>query len=248
MVAGGGYTYKSGSPARSGRAGRYDMKTHHHFQWVGLLGFVLSLAGTLLAQRAPDKTLVVNGQTTGAAVREIDGHSYVDIENLAQITDGTVTFEADRIVLTIPAARSSGTPTGPTVGLSNNFATAAIASLTQMKEWQGALETMVTFGLATGGQWAQSYRDEAAASLAQATTAATTDSDRSALPLLSNEFSNLEKWAGQVLAERQALDGARTLDPNSLKNDTALAAITDCGGRLGAMLVSGAVADDRSCH
>jgi hypothetical protein len=196
----------------------------------------------------PDKTLVVNGRTTDTAVREIDGHSYVDIENLAQITNGVVTFEANRVVLTIPEARSDATAPNPTPGLSNKFASAAIASLAEMKEWQGALGAMVSFGLADGGAWAHSYQDQVATSLAQATVAASTDSDRNALQLLHNELASLENWASNLFAERQTLDGARTVDPNALENDPVLTKITNCGRLLGAMLVSGAVVDDSSCH
>ena len=87
-----------------------------HLQYVVLLGFVLSIAAVLLAQRAPNKTLVVNGETTDATVMQIDGRSYVDIETLAQITNGTVTVEPNRIVLTIPvsnpAAAASASPGG----------------------------------------------------------------------------------------------------------------------------------------
>jgi hypothetical protein len=215
---------------------------------AALLGLILSLAGVLLAQRAPDKILVVNGKAMPATIREIDGHSYVDVESLAQITNGMVTFQANRVLLTIPETHSDPALPHPAPGLSNNFAKAAITSLAEMKEWQGALRAMVVYGLATGGEWARSYQDQVMTSLEQATAAASTDSDRGALQLLDNEFANLASWAGNLIAERQALDGARTVDPNALKNDPTLAKLTDCGRFLGAMLVSGSVADDSSCH
>ena len=81
-----------------------------HLQYVVLLGFVLSIAAVLLAQRAPNKTLVVNGETTGATIMQINGRSYVDIETLAQITNGTVTVGPNRIVLTIPAGAAPRQP------------------------------------------------------------------------------------------------------------------------------------------
>jgi hypothetical protein len=224
------------------------MNRHLYFQRVALLALVLLLAGAVLAQHLPDKTLVVNGKATGTAVREIDGHSYVDIENLAAITNGVVTFETNRVVLTIPEARSETTSPHATPGLSNSFASAAIACLAEMKEWQGALGTMVTFGLAAGGSWADSYQNQATASLAQATAAASTDSDQHALQLLDHEFANLANWASTLSTERKALDGARTVDPNALQNDPVLTKITACGRQLGAMLVSGAVVDDASCR
>jgi hypothetical protein len=224
------------------------MRKSFHFQWLAFLGFLLLLAAALLAQGAPDKVLVVNGKTTSLKVRVIDGRSYVDIENLAQITRAVVTFEMNRVILTMAVAPSDGALPHATPGLSSNFARAAISSLAAMKEWQGALRAMIANGLATGGEWARSYEDQVMTSLVQATAAASTDSDRSALQLLDNQFAALRGWSGNLIAERQALDGARTVDPNALKNDPVLTKITACGRFLGVMLVSGAVADDPSCH
>jgi hypothetical protein len=227
--------------------GRYSMNRHLNLQRVVLLGFVLSLAGVLFAQRLPDKKLLVNGKTTGAAVLQVDGRFYVDIETLAQITNGSVTVEANQIVLTIPSSNSDATSPQTTQGLSKDFASAAIAALAEMKEWKGALGTMVTFGLAVDGTWAQIYHDRVETSLAQATVAASTNSDRNALQLLNNQFANLAKWASVVVAERRALNGARTMDPNALQNDPVLAKFSNCGKFLSTMLVSLIFVDNSSC-
>jgi hypothetical protein len=114
------------------------MNRHFNFRSIVLLGFVLSLAGVLLAQQMPDKKLVVNGKNTAGAVRQIDGHSYVDIETLAQATNGMVTFEPNRIVLTIPGSCSPGpnsdtTPLQITQRLSKDFASAANFAVAEMK-------------------------------------------------------------------------------------------------------------------
>jgi hypothetical protein len=233
------------------------MKKRRNFQFVLLAGIVLSLAGILLAQTAPGKSFVVNGKTAGATVREIDGHSYIDIESLARVTNGTITIEPNRIVLTIPTTNSPvvTTAAAPTpeviqasLGISRDFARAAISELAEMREWRGAVGAMITYGLAAGTATAQDYHARVQEGLGQATVAATTDSDRNALQLLKNESDNLTAWAAQVLADRQRLNGARTVDPNSLANDPALAKITSCGRFLNTMIVSGAFADDSNCH
>jgi hypothetical protein len=228
------------------------MNRHDNFRFILLFGFVLSLAGVLLGQRTPYKILVVNGRTAGAAVRQIDGRSYIDVETLAQITNGVVTVEPNRIVLTIPGSDSSVTPSvapsQATQGLSKDFAKAAIAELAEMREWRGAIGTMITYGLAVSGTWAQEYHARTEEGLRQAMEAASTEADRNALQLVRNEYDKLAGWASAVFAERQALNGARTMDPNATQNDVALAKITSCGRFLNAMLVSGAFADDSSCH
>src|ERR1700690_2568110 len=102
-----------------------------HFRIILLFGLVLLPADALVAQGSPDKankTLVVNGKTVGAEILQINGHSYVDIEALAQITNGAVTVEPTRIVVTIPIANSgavpSATPPPSPTGLSRDFASA----------------------------------------------------------------------------------------------------------------------------
>ncbi len=228
------------------------MNSHANFRFILLFGFVLSLAGVLLGQRTPDKILVVNGRTPGAAVWQTEGRYYIDIETLARITNGVVTVEPNRIVLTIPGSDSSVmpriAPSQATQGLSKDFARAAIAEVAEMREWRGAIGTMITYGLAMSGSWAQEYHARVEGGLSQATEAASTEADRNALQLVRNEYDKLTGWASVVFAERQALNGARTVDPNAMQNDVALAKITSCGRFLNAMLASGVFADDSSCH
>jgi hypothetical protein len=236
------------------------MNPLHNFRFYTRLGFALALAGTLSAQSAPNKTLVVNGKTVEAVVRQIDGHSYIDVETLAQITNGSVFIEPTRVVLKIPGAEAgaataatpaatvAAVPVQPPPGLSRAFAGAAIAAVADLREWRGAISAMITHGLAVSDSWAQGYRDQAHADLSKAEVAARTDADRNALGLLRNEAGNLTSWSDGVLAARQNLNGAATVDPNALLNDTALAKIRSCSQFLNVMLVSGDFADDASCH
>lgn len=219
-----------------------------HLQYFVLLGFVLSIAAVLLAQRAPNKTLVVNGKTTGAAIVQIDGRSYVDIETLAQITNGIVTVEPNRIVLTIPVSEPGAAPLPAPERLSKNFASAAIAELAGMREWRGAIGIILTYGVPVVGTWPQDYRNRVEADLMQAAVAASTASDQDALGLLRNDFANLAQWASDVVATRQALNATKTVNPDIMQNDPALAKISDCSRFLGSMLVSGVFADNSSCH
>ena len=237
------------------------MNKHGNFRFFLPLGFVLALAGVLFAQNAPNKILIVNGKSAGPAVRQIDGRSYVDIETLAQVTNGVVTIERHRIVLTIPASDSGATagatasaappnapPAQPPQGLSRDFASAAIAELAEMREMRGVIKAMITYGLAVSDTWAQDDQGRVMTGLRQAEVAATTEDDQRALQLLQNEADKLASWADSVFAARQVLNGAMTVDPNALQNDPALAKIRSCGQFLNAMLVSGAFADDPSCH
>jgi hypothetical protein len=314
------------------------MNKHHNFRICVRLGFFLAFAGSLSAQSTPNKTLVVNGKSVDAPVLQIGSHSYIDVESLAQVTNGTVFIEPNRVVLTIPVAKSTAAPrvaatvaaqpaaattvavtapaaapavtasgepvaidgpapaattvattataqpaatttiavatpadaaapaatatattaaaapvdtpapVQPPSGLSRAFAVSAIAALADLREWRGAISAMITHGLAISDNWAQGYRDEAQSNLGKAEVAARTDDDRNALALLQNEAGSLTTWWDGVLAARQDLNGATTIDPDALKNDTALAKIRTCSQFLNSMLVSGAFSDDASCH
>jgi hypothetical protein len=64
------------------------MKRHLKYRRILTLGFVLLLAGALSARRSPDKKLLVNRKSTSEVVLQVEGRSYIDIEILAQITNG----------------------------------------------------------------------------------------------------------------------------------------------------------------
>ncbi|MFZ0639508.1 MAG: hypothetical protein WA020_16820 [Candidatus Acidiferrales bacterium] len=231
------------------------MNTYIHLRTVALVGIALSVAGALFAQSVTDKKLLINGKAAGT-ILQVNGHSYVDIETVAKLMNGSIAFEPNQIVLTIPpsnpgaasAQNAGGTPAQNTEEVTKGFASAAIAALADMREWKGAVETMVTFGLAVSGAWAHTYHEQAETSLAQASVAASSNSDRQALQLLNNEYNGLSNWAGSVAAARQALNGTMTTDPNALQNDPALTKISKCDAFLSSMLVSRVFADDSSCE
>jgi hypothetical protein len=228
------------------------MNTYIHLRTVALVGMALSVAGVLFAQSVTDKKLLINGKAAGT-ILQVNGHSYVDIETVAKLMNGSLAFEPNQIVLTIPPSNAgtgaaAATPAQNTEEISKGFASAAIAALADMREWKGAVGTMVTFGLAVSGAWAHTYHEQAETSLAQASVAASSNSDRKALQLLNNEYNSLSQWASSVAAARQALNGAMTTDPNALQNDPALAKISKCDAFLSSMVVSRVFADDSSCE
>ena len=211
------------------------------------LGLLLFVSQTV-AQDTPTKTLIVNGNTVDAGVVQVEGRSYVDIEGLAKGIGGSVTFEGNQVSLTIPTSSPSPVQQTEEEGMSKEFQKIAVFTLAEMREWKGAIGSVVSSGLPVAGTWSQDYHDRIEADLMQATLAASAGPDRQALQLLQHEFELLTDWANMVLGERQALNAARTIDPNSLQNDQALAKISKCGQFLSSMIVSGVFSDDSSCH
>jgi len=219
------------------------------------LGLILSVSETV-AQDTPTRTLIVNGQALDAGVVLVEGRSYVDIEGLAEGMGGSVTFEANQISLTIPGPPPSAAPqtTPPSTvpqtpeGMSKDFQKIAVFTLAEMREWKGAIGTVVTSGIPVVGTWSQDYHDRGEADLMQAALAAFTEPDRQALQLLQQQFTRLTEWADTVLGEREALNADRTINPNSLQNDQSLAKISKCGQFLSSMIVSGTFSNDSSCY
>src|SRR3984957_13985769 len=89
------------------------MRNRNQFSYMLLFGSILLFAGILFAQTTPDRALIVNGKTAGMVV-QMGGHAYVDVETIAQFTNGSVTLEPTRVVLTFPASGSSSAPSAAT--------------------------------------------------------------------------------------------------------------------------------------
>jgi hypothetical protein len=227
------------------------MKNRGNAPYFILFGIILAGAGMLFAQSTGDRTLFVNGKATGTVV-QIAGHSYVDLDTVAEITNGSVTIEANRILLTMSAAAPASTPVAvaapPVPGMSREFTRLAIAELAEMREWRGAVGTILTYGVPVVGTWPQDYRDRVESDLSQVAIAATSSSDQDALQLLRNEFSNLDQWASNVVSTRQSMNATNTVNPNVMQNDQFLKKISDCGQFLNSMFVSGVFADNANCH
>jgi len=226
------------------------MNRVHSFGCVA--AFLLSQLG--VAQTAPAKktTLVVNGHTAPGVVLQIDGRSYMDIEAFAQTAGATVSLEPGKVIVTLATPNAaSPTPTQPTHNLTREFAQAAIAAVSDMREWRGAISSSIRYGVAAGNWLApflQEYQTRSYKSLSEATLAAKTGADQKAVDLLKNEFNNLKQWDGQTQATIQSLNAEATVNPAAAEADPLRIKISDCSHFLDSMLVSGEFADDLNCH
>src|ERR1700687_4534056 len=181
------------------------MRNRRGISYYLSFGSVLLFAGILWAQNTPDRALIVNGKSAGMVV-QMRGHAYVDVETVAQFTNGSVTLEPTRIVLTFsapgsiaaPSAGLAPLPPAPPPGLSRNFASLAIAELAEMREWRGAVGTILTYGVPVVGTVPRNYHDRVEANLEQVGIAASTAADQDAMQLLRNQFSNVARWANDV--------------------------------------------------
>lgn len=216
--------------------------------WLTLL--VLLMVPVLALSQAvkQSRTLMVTGQSGQVKVMEIDGRSYVDLESLARIANGTLGFSGNQITLTLPssaATAAAAAPSSPPAnsGFSKEFLRASIEEMAVIREWRSALVNSIENNYPIHEDWVERYRGQASTSLGLTSVAASTDSDRSALPLLSNEFDNMNALGVKVLADRMHF-----VSPENLKDDPLNQNILTCARSLASMAVGGQFVDDGACH
>jgi hypothetical protein len=206
----------------------------------------------------PGRMLVIDGKTGQAAVVEIGGRAYVDIEGLTQITHGFLSFKADQIVLSLPTSNvnppmpeAQAEPHSPVAesGLSREFMLAGIEEIATMREWANTLAYALENGYPITEHWAANSREQAAHDLTLAAAAASNESDRNALQLLTHEFEAVREWSNKLVHERKTMDTAKyAISGNALREDPASQKIIACGHFLATLLGSGTFKDDPSCH
>ncbi len=220
-----------------------------------MLGAVLLMVVMATAQSQPEKELLsVQGYQGQASIIRYEGRVFVDAQALAQITNGSLSFEKNRIILTLPGpGGSSSSDEAHTSGFSHLFMKAAIEAMASIREWGGTLQAVVLNGYPVGnttaGNTIMAFEGRAADSVALASAAASTDSDSRGLELLRNEFNNVQAWADGYIKARGSLSAAElSMSDGQFNNDSDAQKIIHCGQFLAQMFASGNFQDDAACH
>lgn len=219
---------------------------------LALLAIVMMASAQAQGDR---ETLFVQGYRGEANVIRSQGHILVDVQDLARITKGSLSFEDERIIL-VPGpsdASISATDSVAKSGFSPPFMRAAIETMASIREWGGMLQVIVENGYPVGkamaGNTIRAYQGRAADNVALAATAATTEDDHLGLELLRNEFNNLQAWAERFVDARNSLHAADlSTSEHPLNNDEDAQRIIHCGQFLAQMFAGGRFEDDAACH
>jgi hypothetical protein len=220
-----------------------------------MFGAVLLTVAMAMAQsQRAREALSVQGYPGQANVIRYQGHVFVDAQELAQITNGSLSFENNRIILTLPGPEgSSSSDDAQTSGFSRPFIKAAIEAMASIREWGGMLMVTVQDGYPVGntmaGNTIVAYQDRAADNVALASAAASTASDTRGLALLQNELNNVQVWSDKFVEARKSMSAANlTVSEGAIKNDEDAQKILRCGQFLAQMFASGTFQDDAACH
>ena len=221
-----------------------------------IAGAILMSAVIALAQMQVEReTLSVQGYQGQATVIRNHGRVFVDVQDLARITKGSLSFEEDRIILALAPsdAAEPGRETATKSGFSPAFMRSAIEAAASIREWGGLLQVIVHDGYPVGsamtGNTVTAYQARAADAIALASAAASTDSDYRGLELLWNEFNRLQAWADSFVKARNSMSTADlTMSEHPLQDDQDAQKIIHCGQFLAQMFAGGNFQDDAACH
>jgi len=225
---------------------------------------LLIIPAVLFSQSSTQKhTLIINGRSTEVPLIQVNGHSYVGLEALADALKGSLSSSGKMIALSVPIGSANNAPAATVTtpspasppasdqaassspAFSRDFLNAGIEQMSTLREWHTALETAIQNGIPLSAGLLAPYRAKTTTNLRLASVAATTPSDRSAYQLLSSEFQNMAKLSDKYINLRANLT---YISPDALQNDDLNKRIITCGRALGAMAAGGQFSDDGSCH
>ena len=198
----------------------------------------------LMHSAQQNRTFTVAGHSAEIPVTEMGGRSYVEIEALARLANGSLGFRGNQIVLTLPPSNAN-TSTTAAPGFTKEFLRAGIEQMSVIREWRSALISAVQRGFPITDDWMKSFSDRAQHNLRLVSLAASTESDKNAFQLLTNEFNNMKHLSDRFLDANKSRTYTRS---DALENDPLDQRILNCGHALAAMAATGQFLDDGSCR
>jgi hypothetical protein len=208
---------------------------------------LLPLLG-LVAQET--SSLLIEGPQGQTRVIQVQGKNYVEVDQLARITGGSLRFVGNQIILTLPGSGDTSSHAvqpvpAPPVGLSRPFLGAGIETMKEILEWHAALKNAIERGYPLSDEWFGNFRRQIQSSLKHTEAVASTDIDRKALPLLVNEFNSMGALTDRYLKVTASRD---YIAPDSLSSDPLEQKVLTCWHSLESMASSNQFVDDGSCQ
>ncbi len=200
------------------------------------------------------RTVSINGHSGQAAVIQEKQRLYIDVQAVAQIGNGSLSFSGNQIALTLPpSAGSPAAPSSPTPqddnSLSRDFMRAGIEVTALLREWASPVAYAIQNGYQMSAEQVANYRENAAQGLQMASVAATTNGDKNAFQLLTNEFQGVRQWSDNLITAQKNMNTAQySMSPGTLRNEPQSRKLVTCWHFLASMLESGSFQDDSSCH
>jgi hypothetical protein len=215
---------------------------------AAMLAVLLMLPGMVNAQTPPKaSTFTVAGHAGEAQLLQVNGKSYVEVQALARLTQGTLSFKGNRTTLTLLFSEAVEQASTPPVkpGFSRAFIQGGIEEMSVIREWRIAIVSAVQSNVPLSPEWASAQHRLAEKNLALASAAISTDDDRNAYPLLSAEFNNMQKLSDLYLAMRTR---SAPMSPDAFDNTPLEDQILNCARGFVSMTESHEFQDLPACH
>jgi len=195
-------------------------------------------------------SLLIEGPQGQTRVIQVQGKNYVEVDEFARITGGSLRFVGNQIMLTLPgsgdtSANAAQSAPQPAASLSKPFLTGGIETMREILEWHAALKTGIERGYPLSDVWFGNYRRQIQSSLKHTEAMASTDMDQKAFPLLTNEFNTMNALTDKYLKITVSRD---FLAPDSLDSDPLDQKLLTCWQSLASMASSNQFVDDGSCQ
>jgi len=207
--------------------------------WVAALAIIVP---ALAMSQGKIQELAVSGHKGSVPVTQINQRNYVEVEALAQLVSGSLSFHGNRMTLTLTGNEAAAEEK---VGLSRDFLRAGIEEMSTIREWHSALATAIENQFPVTPEVLGPYEAAAAKNLGLAQVAAVTDADRNAAQLITNEYQKMKQLSDSFLAKRAA---ATYIQADALESDTLNQSVIACWRSLEAIAASGQFTNDATCR
>jgi hypothetical protein len=200
------------------------------------------------SQQPPSQghTFSVTGRSGSAKILESNGKSYVALDDIARLMQGSLSFKGNQIILTLPADQAAAAAPAPPAktGFSKDFLNAELDQLSVIREWRIALVESMKKNFPASEGWIGEVRRKAEEKLAIAAAARSTSDDEKGYSLLAAELANMEKYSDRYLQGRSQM---QYTNPNSVENDPLERQIQACARSLSSMAAESHFREEPAC-
>jgi hypothetical protein len=175
----------------------------------------------------------------------------VELEALARLTNGSISFHGNQVTLTLSAAAPNPPAPAPKAeqpakrGYSRDFLKATIDAMGAIGDWRTAIVNAVQHTYPVTEDLVGGFRRTADSKLSLVSAAAATDADRECVALVSNEFANMQKLSDQYLATQKNMT---YVSPDSVGTDPLDQQVLNCARSLSSLPAGGEFQDVAACH
>jgi len=190
------------------------------------------------------RTFSILGQTEYAKILELNGKSYVAIEDVARLTRGSISFNTNQVLLSLPAQPAPAAASQTTQGFSREFRQTGIELMSSLREWRITIVNSIQNNSPVSEEGVSDLRRRAQTNLALVGAARSTQDDRNGYVLLAAELANVGKLSDGFLSKRRQL---QYIDPRSIDNDPLDRQILACGRSIASMAAENQYRDEAAC-